>query len=215
MNVKKAINQLREGKPILIYDSSDREGETDIVAPANNTTPKTIQKMRRDAGGLICVAIHPEAAEKLNLQYTSKILTEYGYEFNKQIPYDQRSSFSIWVNHKDTYTGITDNDRSKTAKEISNAVKKALNGENYNFEKQFRAPGHVPILRAAEGLTKNRMGQTELSIKLAQKANITPAMVLCEMLDNETGEALPKTKAIQYAEKNNMQFLKGKEIKEY
>ncbi|OUJ18181.1 34-dihydroxy-2-butanone 4-phosphate synthase [Methanonatronarchaeum thermophilum] len=215
MNVKKGIKQLKNGKPILIYDSSDREGETDIVAPAKHTNPNTILRMRRDGGGLICVAIPPKAAEKLNLKYTSDILKQTGYKFNKKVPYDQRSSFSIWVNHKDTYTGITDKDRSKTAKELSKAVETTINKENYNFEKQFRAPGHVPILRAAKGLTKNRTGQTELSIEMAQKANITPAMVLCEMLDNKTGEALPKEKAIEYGEKNNIPFLTGSQIKNY
>ncbi|RZN62530.1 3,4-dihydroxy-2-butanone-4-phosphate synthase [Methanonatronarchaeum sp. AMET6-2] len=213
MKVKKAVQQIRDGKPVLIYDSSDREGETDIIAPAQNITPETILRMRRDGGGLICVAISPIAAEKLELEYASTILQEYGYNFNQKVPYDERSSFSIWVNHRDTYTGITDKDRTKTAREISKAVEKVLNGEKYNLEREFRAPGHVAILRAADGLTDSRMGQTELSIKLAKEAKITPAMALCEMLDNQTGEALSREKAEEYAKKNNMPFLTGSQIK--
>ncbi len=214
-NVKAAITELEKGNPILIFDSDDREGETDIVISAEGLEYKDITLLRNDGGGLICVAIHPHAAESLGLPYTRDILEDSGFEFNKDIPYDKKSSFSLWVNHTDTYTGITDKDRAKTAREIAHAVKIVLNDGSYNFESNFRSPGHVPILRGAKNLLKDRMGQTELSISLAIQANITPAILLCEMLDDGSGEALSLERAKKYGRKHKIPFVTGSEIKEH
>ncbi|OKY78255.1 MAG: 34-dihydroxy-2-butanone 4-phosphate synthase [Candidatus Methanohalarchaeum thermophilum] len=207
-----AIQSIKKNKPVLVFDYSDREGETDIVYPARKITMKDIKRLRKDAGGLICVAIPSDAAERMNLLYASEILEKAGYNFKNKLPYDERSSFSIWVNHKDTYTGITDKDRSLTARKISESINKSKK-DDFKFEEEFRSPGHVPILRAAKNLVKDRKGQTELSIALAKEADIQPAMVLSEML-GENGDALPKEKAKKYASKNNIPFLEGKEIVE-
>ncbi|MBC7110082.1 MAG: 3,4-dihydroxy-2-butanone-4-phosphate synthase, partial [Archaeoglobi archaeon] len=91
-------------------------------------------------------------------------------------------------------------------------AERVLNGEKVNFGDYFRAPGHVPVLRAADELLKARRGQTELSVAVAEIAGITPAMVICEMLDE--GVALSKSEARRYAEKKNTVFLEGWEIVE-
>jgi 3,4-dihydroxy 2-butanone 4-phosphate synthase len=224
--IQEAIEAIKKGRTILIYDFDDREGETDLVAPAINITPGDIARMRKEGGGLICVAIHPKSAQILGLPYMFDILKtaslsgngyraiETMYERIGDIPYDKRSSFSISVNHRSTFTGITDRDRSLTIREIAKAVRITLNGGVTNFGKYFRSPGHVHILRAADGLLEERKGQTELSIAIAEMAGITPAMVLCEMLDDETGGALPKQKAIAYACERKLVFIEGSEIVE-
>lgn len=203
----KALEALRRGDPILLFDASDREGETDIVIPAEAATFRDIEFLRREAGGLVCVAIPPESADAMDLPFARDVLDE----FDGDVPYDDSSSFSVWVNHRDTFTGITDRDRALTARKLAESVTGSLNG-GYDFRKEFRAPGHVPVLRAAEGLSGSRRGQTELSIELALCAGVTPAMLLCEMLDGETGHALSKEDARDFAEERGIPFVEGSDV---
>jgi len=220
-SVKRGIEYVKKGKLVLIYDAEDREGETDFVMPASFMTSKKVAHFRNEAGGLICVAIHPIAAEKLGLPLMSDILRNVNLKFSSlrriveekgDLSYDKRSSFSLWVNHRDTFTGITDRDRALTIKKIGEAVEKVLNGNFYDFYAEFRTPGHVSILRAAEGLLEERRGQTELSVALALLAGISPAMVICEMLDCESGDALSKENAMAFASQRDLIFMEGKEI---
>jgi 3,4-dihydroxy 2-butanone 4-phosphate synthase len=219
-----AVKALREGKVICLYDYDNRERETDLVFAAEFVTPKLVYQLRRDAGGLMCVAIDPVACDTLGIPYITDVLKYAGncgngfgaiesiYEKVGDIPYDTKSSFSLWVNHRKVYTGITDIDRSLTIKELANITDSALNGNTVPFGSQFRSPGHVPLLRCAPRLLHDRRGQTELSIVLARAAKVTPAMVMCEMLDGERGKALTKEDAMKYAEKNGLAFVEGKEV---
>jgi 3,4-dihydroxy 2-butanone 4-phosphate synthase len=222
MSLEKVKESLRNGKMILLYDADDREGETDMVIPALNTTPTDVARMRCDGGGLICVAVHGDAADRLGLPFMSELLKSVSMnghsslcslvEKKGDIPYDSRSSFSLWVNHRNTFTGITDNDRAFTINKVGEMVEKVMNGEKPDFGREFRSPGHVALLRAASGLLDERRGQTELSIQLALMSGITPSMVVCEMLDGCTGKALSKEDARKYAMRHNMPFIEGKNI---
>lgn len=222
MSLEKAIDAIRNGKMILLFDAEDREGETDLVIPAICATPSDVALMRRDGGGLICVAIYAEAAQRLGLPFMSDILKSVSKNGHKSlislvekkgdIPYDSRLSFSLWVNHRETFTGITDNDRALTIRKVGETVDKVMKGENIDFGDEFRSPGHVALLRAATGLLNERRGQTELSIELALKAGISPSMVVCEMLDEKTGKALTKEDAIKYSKDKKMPFIEGKDI---
>lgn len=219
-----AIKALRDGRVICLYDFDNRERETDLVFAAEFVTPKLVCQLRRDAGGLMCVAIDPVACDRLGIPYITDVLRYAGnsgngfgaiesiYEKAGDIPYDTKSSFSLWVNHRKVYTGITDVDRALTIRELAGITNSALNGNKIPFGSQFRSPGHVPLLRCAPGLLKDRRGQTELSIVLARAAKVTPAMVMCEMLDGETGRALTKEDAMQYAKKNGLAFVEGTEV---
>ncbi|MCC7567051.1 MAG: 3,4-dihydroxy-2-butanone-4-phosphate synthase, partial [Methanoregulaceae archaeon] len=75
-----------------------------------------------------------------------------------------------------------------------------------------RTPGHVALLRAADELLARRRGQTELSVALAVMAGITPAVTICEMLDDESGDALRKEDAMRYARRHGMVFVAGDEV---
>ncbi|MHC1611236.1 MAG: 3,4-dihydroxy-2-butanone-4-phosphate synthase [Candidatus Methanospirareceae archaeon] len=222
-SVKRGIEYVKEGKLVLIYDAEDREGETDFVIPASSVTPKRVAYFRNEAGGLICVAIHSIAADRLGLPFMSDILRSVNSKYSSlrnlvegrgDLSYDKRSSFSLWVNHRDTFTGITDRDRALTIKKIGEAVDRVLKGKSYDFYTEFRTPGHVSILRAADGLLEERRGQTELSVALALLAGIPPAMVICEMLDSESGSALSKADAKAFASENDGVFIEGEEIVE-
>ncbi len=217
-----ALRSFRKGKPVLIYDFEDREGETDIAIPAICVKPKDVAMMRIDGGGLICVAIHPVAADKLGLPFMHDVLrvaSEKMPEIKRvadadDIKYDSRSSFSLWVNHRDTFTGITDMDRALTIRRIGEAVDAVMMGKGFDFGGEFRSPGHVALLRAARDLVYERVGQTELSVAMAEMAGVSPAVAICEMLDARTGKALSKRDAIAYAEENNIPFIDGKTIVE-
>ncbi len=220
-NIQKALEAAREGKMFFIYDSDSREGETDFVIPARAITPDDVRWMRRDGGGLICVSIGPKASRKLGLPFISDLIHEATEEHPEisnivekggDLAYDTRSSFSLWVNHRNTRTGIPDNDRALTINELSRIVDRTLSEDKVDLGSQFRTPGHVALLRAADGLVNDRMGQTELSIAIAQMAGITPAMVVCEMLDDRTGLALSREDAKEYAFLHDLIFLEGQEI---
>ncbi len=222
MSLEKAIEAIRHGKMILLFDAEDREGETDLVIPALSVTPSDVACMRRDGGGLICVSIYGKAADKLGLPFFSDVLKSVSLNGHKSlctliekkgdIRYDARSSFSLWVNHRDTFTGITDNDRALTIRKIGETVDRVMKGKNIDFGEEFRSPGHVALLRAASGLLDERRGQTELSIVLALIAGINPSMVVCEMLDERTGKALSKEDAKKYSLSHDMPFVEGKDI---
>ncbi|WP_321419912.1 3,4-dihydroxy-2-butanone-4-phosphate synthase [uncultured Methanomethylovorans sp.] len=220
-NIVKAIDAIRQGKMFLLFDAEGREAETDLTILAQAVTPEDVKIMRKDGGGLICVALDPIACEYMDLPFMADVVrsahecsSTLGTTVEKggDLRYDSRSSFSIWVNHRNTRTGIPDNDRAITIKKLGDVVEKVLAGENVNFGSEFRTPGHVATLRAAKGLINERLGQTELSIALAKIADVTPAMVVCEMLDDNTGRALSKEDAKIYAEKHGMIFIEGSEV---
>lgn len=212
-----ALAALRDGKFILLYDFADREGETDFAIRSDAVKPKDILRMRKDGGGLICTAVHPIAAQRLGLPFASDALRAIAVaEREGDIPYDRKnhSSFSLWVNHRNTFTGITDRDRTLTVNAIAEQVKLAMNGGSVNFHETFRTPGHMALLRAADGLLDVRKGQTELSIAMAEMAGITPAITICEMLDDESGNALSREDAKRYARKHGLVFVEGPEVME-
>jgi len=220
-NIARALQAIQNDEMIFIFDSEGREGETDFTIPASAVTPNDVKWMRKDGGGLICVALDADTSKKLGLPFISDVLRDASNSNNSlkttvekggDLAYDTRSSFSLWVNHRDTRTGIPDNDRALTINKLAEVVDRTLDGENVNFGSEFRTPGHVALLRAAEGLVNERMGQTELSIALAKMADTTPAMVVCEMLDENNGRALSKEDAKTYAKDRDLVFLEGSEI---
>jgi len=179
-------------------------------------------KMRKDGGGLIFLMISKEVAQKLKLPFLTDLYSKINdaYPVLKQlisndIPYDTKSSFSLYINHRKTFTGITDNDRSLTMKKFSELIVQTKDMESnlaiQELGKEFRSPGHIPICVASKGLLNERKGHTELVIALMQMAGLIPAGSGCEIM-GDSGKALSKKDVIIYAEKNNLTFLEGKEI---
>ena len=118
-----------------------------------------------------------------------------------------------WVNHRDSFTGVTDHDRAMTISEMAIMLKEERYGD---FGKTFRSPGHVCLLRGADGLVKNRRGHTEIGLAMCEMAGVTPVCVVCEMMDSKTGQATSVADAKKYAEENGLVLLKGEDIiKEY
>ncbi len=191
-----------------------------MVIAAKLVNAKHVAKMRRDAGGLICVALHPKIADNFGLPYLTEIYENASSHFNilsstrpDDLPYDEHSAFSLAVNHRRTFTGITDIDRALTIRELGKLGAKALDGPmEEEFGRNFRSPGHVPLLRSAHGLLAERRGHTEFVVALAELAGITPVVAICEMLDAETGKALSLKAAKEYADENGLVCIKGEDI---
>ncbi len=218
--IEEAIIALKDGKFVLVHDDKGREDEIDMVMAAEYVKPQSVATMRNDAGGLLCLAISNEITTKLGLDYMHDILQSLS-DINPVLskltygksPYGDKPSFSITVNHRDTFTGITDTDRALTISKLAEICKKIDSGGVKEFAANFRSPGHVPILIASKGLLEKRRGHTELCVYLAQMSKLVPAVVICEMLDSTTYRALSINKAKEYANINGITLLEAGQLK--
>lgn len=220
--VKKALDCLKQGRFVLVYDFDDREMETDMVIASEFVTPATIRTLRKDAGGLICTTVSHEVSEKLQLPFLADVLANNYSQYPvlkglapNDIPYDTKSAFSITINHRRTFTGITDKDRAMTTSEFAKLAKDALNDgaeqSRARFGKEFRAPGHVHLLNASKDLLVARKGHTELTTALLALSGLVPSATICEMMGDD-GNALGKDKAKEYAKRFDLCFLEGTDI---
>ena len=218
-------SELRAGRPILVFDQKDREGETDIFFSAKYSSNSSIRFLRENGGGMIFLAADNSASTKLGLPFahdiyeaaanskeTFKILNKM---LNHSIPYDKQSSFSVFLNHKDTFTGISDYDRALTSKSFALVVEESVKLSEEESEKlisdNFRIPGHVPVCIADLELLKNRQGHTELIISLLKSLDMNPVSIGCEMV-GEDGYSLSPERAKEWAQNEGYLFLEGRQI---
>jgi 3,4-dihydroxy 2-butanone 4-phosphate synthase len=206
--LQSAILALSRGEFVVLYDGDDREGEADLIVGAKFATPSVIEKLRKEAGGLICLAFSKEDASKLSLPFYSDLL-ESNPDLKslscKKTAYGDKPAFSISINHKNVYTGIPDSDRSLTITFFDSILSDP--NPKKSFLSSFYSPGHVFLL-ISSGLEK-RKGHTELSVELARRSGLN-SVVLCEMLGS--GKALSRDEAILYAQKNGYVFLHANNI---
>lgn len=216
MSLESGIQSLKRGEFVLLFDSAGRENEIDMVVAAEFVTPEHVARMRQHAGGLLCIAIENEFGTSLGLRYMHDILE--GASIDKEMiiglaPYGDKPTFSISVNHYQTYTGITDKDRSLTIREMAKIFN--VDNKKKKFMSSFKTPGHVPLLIASKGLLDTRQGHTEMSVYLTKLADLTPVTAICEMMDAETYIALSLDKAEKYAKLNGIPLIDGAELLEY
>lgn len=223
--VDAAIAAFTAGEPVLIHDAADREGEVDLVYPAAAVTPDDVARMRNDAGGLVCVALSDAICETWDLPFMQEVI-DHPSGASHELGYDERSSFSLTVNHRETFTGITDEDRALTISRLGaaagdieqaravagDAAEGAIAPDADAFAEEFRSPGHVHLLRAAPNLLADREGHTELGLALAAAAGTEPAVVVCEMMDDESGGALAPAAARAYADRHGLPYVEGSEL---
>ena len=221
-SIERAIDCLQNGRFVLLYDSDDRERETDMVIASEFVTPAAIRTMRKDAGGLICTTATHDISVKLGLPFLADVLSEAGRVFPvlerlcpNDIPYDTKSAFSITINHRKTFTGITDIDRAMTTSEFARLAKRSSATADEEAQKDFglhfRSPGHVHLLRASAQLLTKRRGHTELSTALLSMSRLTQTATICEMMGDD-GNALSKDRAKDYAMSHDLCFLEGSEV---
>ncbi len=214
----RALKDLRSGKPILVFDDDKREGETDIMVASQHMTPDYIRMMRQDGGGLICVTVRERDAMKIGLPFIEEYFARnenFSSLFrNSDLRYDLSSAFSITLNLRTNFTGITDIERSATIKGLAQFISgmDKINGSTLQqFSALFRAPGHVFTLIARDGYFNKRRGHTELGTYLVEKAGMIPSIAMVELL-SDTGRAKTKEEAAKYAEAHSLSFIEGKSI---
>ncbi|GAC1470136.1 MAG: GTP cyclohydrolase II [Isosphaeraceae bacterium] len=158
-----ALEAIAEGRVVIVVDDEDRENEGDFIAAADRVTPETIEFMITQGRGQLCMPIMPELAERLDLRPMVDQNTA---------PY--RTPFTVPVDHKSCRTGISAEERATTVRAIIDPVTRP--GD-------LVRPGHLFPLVAKEGGVLRRAGHTEATVDLARLAGLTPAGVLCEILD--------------------------------
>ncbi|WP_423751059.1 3,4-dihydroxy-2-butanone-4-phosphate synthase [Salinirarus marinus] len=212
--VSRAIAAFRAGEPVLVHDFDEREGETDLLYPAGAVTPAAVSRLRNDGGGLVFVAFAHEVADRLDLPFRHDVV-DHPANDHSDLGYDAHPSFSFTVNHRDTYTGVTDDDRALTMRRLGDVAASVRADADYDaddFAAEFRMPGHVHLLKAAPGLLSDRRGHTELGLALAEAADLPPAVAGCEMLDDESGGALSTADARAYARRHGLPYVDGTEL---
>jgi len=218
----RAFAALAAGEPVLVHDAPDREGETDLLYAAQHVGPEQVRYLRRHGGGLIFLAVARAPAERLGLPFMADVFADAVSRYpalaaleDNDIPYDARSAFSVALNHRDTFTGITDRDRALTAHAFAALVAETADTEpaeaRQALGRRFRAPGHVPVCIAAHDPFATRSGHTELAVALTMLAGLGPVALGCEMLSDDGG-ALSPAAAREWAARRGHPFLEGREV---
>ena len=216
-----AVKSLNKGQFVLLHDASSREDEVDMVIAAEFATPEHVRMMRSEAGGLLCVALDNEIGKRWGLAKMHDIFRYASHQYpilrdldEEEAPYGGKPAFSITVNHRHTFTGVTDFDRSLTIHELARLAKKSIHSPDSagEFAREFKAPGHVHLLLESEGSLQERRGHTELSVYLCKLAGLTPAAAICEMLDGNSHKALSISSARLFATRNSIPIVEADQV---
>ncbi|HKV76345.1 MAG TPA: bifunctional 3,4-dihydroxy-2-butanone-4-phosphate synthase/GTP cyclohydrolase II [Gemmatimonadales bacterium] len=187
--IPQAIEDLRNGKIIIVADDEDRENEGDLVCAAELVTPEMINFMATHGRGLICLALQAERCDQLGLtQMTQQNSEAMGTAFTVSIDADRRFGVT---------TGISASDRAAT-------IHVAINPATVPGD--LRRPGHVFPLRARAGGVLQRVGQTEASVDLSRLAGLAPAGVICEIL-NPDGTMARRPELESFAREHQLTFV--------
>ncbi len=194
-NIEDAIRDIKKGKFVILVDDEDRENEGDLVMAAQHVTPQAVNFMARHARGLICLTLTPQRVEELHLpQQAVENTATFGTAFTVSI--DAR---------KDITTGISAADRATT-------IHVAINPKSKPAD--LARPGHIFPLKAQQGGVLKRAGQTEGSVDLARLAGLTPAGVICEIM-NEDGTMARVPELTQFAKAHKLTMVTIKALIEY
>ena len=174
-NIRDAIEDIYNGKMVVIVDGEDRENEGDLAIAAEKVSPEKINFMARYCRGLICTPVNEEIINRLNL-----------YPMVPHNPDPDAAAFTVSVDAKITKTGISVYDRAKTILTLIDSQSKP---------DDFKKPGHIFPLRVRRGGVLERAGHTEAVVDLAKLAGLYPAGVICEILNEDgTTSKIPELK---------------------
>ncbi|REL38482.1 3,4-dihydroxy-2-butanone-4-phosphate synthase [Rhodohalobacter sp. SW132] len=193
--IPEAIEDIRNGKIVIVVDDEDRENEGDFLMAADKVTPDAVNIMVKHARGLVCVPITKERAHELELDY---MVTE-GAD-------PDEAAFTISVDHKElTTTGISAPDRANTIRELINPDASPTD---------FRRPGHIFPLIGVNGGVLRRAGHTEAAIDFARLAGCQPAGIICEIMHDD-GEMARLPELIELKKKFGMKLVTIKDLIAY
>jgi 3,4-dihydroxy 2-butanone 4-phosphate synthase/GTP cyclohydrolase II len=194
-SVEEVLEDVRDGRPLIVVDDENRENEGDIVVASEKITPEIINFMAKEARGLICVALLPERIKELQLPP----MVEENTALHK-------TDFTVSVDAAyGVTTGISAYDRAFTIKLLIDKNSKPSD---------FAKPGHVFPIKAKEGGVLVRAGHTEAGVDLARIAGLYPSSVICEIM-KEDGTMARLPDLIEFAKKHNLKIITIKDLIEY
>lgn len=196
-SIEDALEDFRQGKPIIVADDEDRENEGDLICSAQMTTPEVIKFMATEARGLICLAISPEIAEKMDLPQMVEQNTE-----------GMKTAFTISIDASSKYgvtTGISAFDRAKT---IEVCIAPDSKPSDLN------RPGHLFPCVARKGGVLTRTGHTETVVDMAKLCGHIPAGAMCEIMA-EDGHMAKRDELFAFAKKHNLKFISVADLISY
>jgi len=193
--IEAALDDIRQGKMVILVDDEDRENEGDLTMAAEMVTPEAINFMAREGRGLICLSLTEERADHLDLPL---MVRENSSSFG--------TAFTISIEaRRGVTTGISAADRART-------IQVAIADES--TAKDLARPGHVFPLRAKRGGVLVRAGQTEGSVDLARLAGLKPAGVICEIMnDDGTMSRMPELK--KFAKQHDLKIISIADLVSY
>lgn len=194
--VEQAIKDIRNGKFVVVADDESRENEGDLICAAELVTTDMVNVMLR-AKGMICVALEPTRVAALGLTLQARENTDA-----------MRTAFTVSVDAGPQYgvtTGISASDRAASIRVVADPTKGPAD---------IRTPGHIHPLRARTGGVLQRVGHTEAAVDLCRLAGLTPAGVVCEILDDE-GHAMRRDALDRYAAANQLAFITVADLVSY
>jgi 3,4-dihydroxy 2-butanone 4-phosphate synthase/GTP cyclohydrolase II len=193
--VEEALEEIRQGRQIVLVDDEDRENEGDLTMAAEKITPEAVNFMATHGRGLVCLALTEERCDELSLPLMTPVNTSnYGTAFCESI--DAR---------RGTTTGISTSDRATT---ILAAI------DSGTRPSDLARPGHVFPLRARNGGVLVRAGQTEASVDLARIAGLQPAGVICEIM-NDDGTMARVPQLAEFCRAHGLKLLTVAEVIRY
>ena len=194
--IEEAIEDIKQGKIVIVVDDEDRENEGDFIAAAEKVTPEMINFMTHYGRGLLCAPLLEKRCKELGLD----MMVE-----NNTVLHHTQFTVSIDLKGEGCTTGISVFDRAKTIKAL---VKPQTKPED------FGRPGHIFPLRAKEGGVLRRTGHTEAAVDLARLAGLEPAGILIEIL-NEDGSMARLPQLVKVAEKHNLKIISIEDLVAY
>ena len=192
-SIEEAIEDIKNGKMIIVVDDEDRENEGDLVIAAEKATPEAVNFMIKYAKGLLCVPIEEEIADKLKLNPMVENNTD-----------NHETAFTVSVDYKDTTTGISAYERALT-------INKIAESDNYS---DFRRPGHIFPLIAKKSGVLDRMWHTEASVDLAKLASLKGCAAICEIIKDD-GTMARRDDLFAFAKKHNLKMITIKDLINY
>ena len=192
--IEEALDELRNGRIILVTDDPDRENEGDMICAAEFATQANVNFMATYAKGLLCTPMSAALATKLGLPPMVSENTD-----------NHETAFTVSIDHISTTTGISAAERSKTALQCVNDASKP---------QDFRRPGHMFPLTARRGGVLVRNGHTEATVDLCRLAGLKECGLCCEVMDDD-GTMMRTPKLWKLAEKFNLKFITIKELQDY
>ncbi len=188
-SVEDALQDIRDGKMVIVADDEDRENEGDLVCAASTITPEIVNFMTKHGRGLICVSLTRDRADELDLVP----MTDHNTD-----PHDTAFTVSVDAHRRfGVTTGISAQDRATTIQVLVDPDSRP---------QDLRRPGHVFPLRAQPGGVLRRVGQTEASVDLARLAGLPPVGVICEIL-NPDGSMARRPELEAFAREHGLRFI--------